>query len=189
MKEDTFWKIIDLEDRIKERLFRDFFSDNPDGKKFHHFQLLNVDQLIRIWKDFTSLGFVPEKYDSALEKIIEIVTENILKLRILTYLSGHTEQNPDEDFEMYGFTEDDKDNFWWYFTDGNISDYGLPKLEMYLHTLLEAETLEQKVYYIDRILNVVHQRSDLTAIFLPNGTTDFRKLAELSETMLCSITS
>lgn len=60
---------------------------------------------------------------------------------------------------------------------GFISDYGLKPLEELLAELLRASSSEEKLLLIDRMLNVVHQRSDIAEWFVEGGS---RALAQLS---------
>jgi hypothetical protein len=60
---------------------------------------------------------------------------------------------------------------------GFISDYGLKPLEDLLSELLRATTPEEKLLLIDRMLNVVHQRSDIADWFVEGGKS---ALAQLS---------
>jgi len=53
---------------------------------------------------------------------------------------------------------------------GFISDYGLKPLEDLLVELLRASTPEEKLLIIDRMLNVVHQRSDIADWFVEGGS-------------------
>jgi hypothetical protein len=58
-----------------------------------------------------------------------------------------------------------------------ISDYGLPAIEQLAAQLYGETSPEQKVVTIDKILNVVHQRSDLASWFVEGGS---RALSDLS---------
>jgi hypothetical protein len=60
---------------------------------------------------------------------------------------------------------------------GFISDYGLKPLEELLVQLLKATSPEEKLLLIDRMLNVVHQRSDIADWFVEGGS---HALAQLS---------
>jgi hypothetical protein len=68
-----------------------------------------------------------------------------------------------------------------YFTDLNgswlLSDYGLPKLEAIYPSIFNAKTDEEKLYAIDKALNVVHQRNDLAAMFVEGGTKTLTQVA------------
>lgn len=58
-----------------------------------------------------------------------------------------------------------------------ISDYGLKPLEDLLIELLHASTPEEKLLIIDRMLNVVHQRSDIADWFVEGGSHALQQLS------------
>jgi hypothetical protein len=75
-----------------------------------------------------------------------------------------------------------KDKFFDYVEDPKtgqlyISDYGLKALESLSYELNRTTEPEQKVTVIDKMLNVVHQRSDMAAWFVEGGS---RALSQLS---------
>jgi hypothetical protein len=43
--------------------------------------------------------------------------------------------------------------------------------------IFNATTPEEKIYAIDKALNVVHQRNDLAAMFIEGGTSTLLKIA------------
>jgi hypothetical protein len=59
--------------------------------------------------------------------------------------------------------QDDEKGNW------RISDYGLDKIGRYVVALLEEENYNKKLAWIDCILNVAHQRSDLASWFVEGG--------------------
>jgi hypothetical protein len=60
---------------------------------------------------------------------------------------------------------------------GFISDYGLKPLEDLLFELLRAGSPEEKLLIIDRMLNVVHQRSDIADWFVEGGSSSLSQLS------------
>ncbi len=60
---------------------------------------------------------------------------------------------------------------------GFVSDYGLRPLEELLNELLRAKEDSEKIMLVDRMLNVVHQRSDIANWFVEGGS---RALEQLS---------
>lgn len=118
----------------------------------------------------------------------QTVLDNIHKININNILTGHSEMNPES------FTEDitgekpvkghfeKNENF---FDDENggwrISDYGADKLTEAAHDLYQAKTPEEKLQIIDRILNVVHARSDLSSWFVEGGKDTLNNLAGKAE--------
>ncbi len=85
---------------------------------------------------------------------------------------------PDE-LEEYNLTEENIN--YDYFDDENgmarISDYGLEPLFKLLCKLVEDKTSESKLVTIDRILNVVHQRSDIAGWFIEGGSNSLLELS------------
>lgn len=50
-----------------------------------------------------------------------------------------------------------------------LSDYGLDKLTKLAFDLLGETSSENKLLLLDRVLNVIHQRSDLSSYFIKGG--------------------
>lgn len=143
------------------------------------FQLAPIYRINKIWKYFAEHGIVLD--EKGIEVIGMIFVRNIAMLSVNTELAGHT-RNRAEDI-LIGFDDeltpeqvefilgDGLDN---YIEDYNgqlrISDYGLPKLENLAFKFLSKDnTAEEKLMTIDMMLNVVHQRSDLSRIFVEGG--------------------
>ncbi len=77
-----------------------------------------------------------------------------------------------------------KDNFFEYYMDdpenkmgGFISDYGLKPLQDLLSQLIRTSDPKDEITTIDKMLNVVHQRSDIASWFVEGGS---RALSQLS---------
>jgi len=98
------------------------------------------------------------------------------------------DENYDEEMSREQFHEllyeKMKDRFFDYYQNdpkeklgGFISDYGLEPLMKLLSELLRSTTPEEKLLIIDRILNVVHQRSDIAEWFVEGGS---KALSQLS---------
>jgi hypothetical protein len=58
-----------------------------------------------------------------------------------------------------------------------MSDYGLEPLLKLLYDLMRTDVPEQELVLIDRMLNVVHMRSDIASWFVEGGS---RSLSQLS---------
>lgn len=94
--------------------------------------------------------------------------------------------NPDnmdfEDIKGMLFSNMESKLFDYYLTDPKsghlyISDYGLPAIMQLTTQLYGEQNPEIKLQIIDKILNVVHQRSDLASWFIQGGS---RALSDLS---------
>jgi hypothetical protein len=87
----------------------------------------------------------------------------------------------------YEINEDDeetKDDFYQYFLETQygtpISDYGLKPLWNIALKLAESNNDEEKLMLIDQMLNVVHQRGDLAALFIEGGSGALTQLSEIN---------
>jgi len=85
--------------------------------------------------------------------------------------------------------EEMKDKFFYYYMNdpehkmgGFISDFGLRPLEILLSQLLKENKSENRVVIIDKMLNVIHQRSDIASWFVEGGSKSLSELSgEISE--------
>lgn len=266
-------KIWTLKDELKNEIFEDFINREKFGYSRVPWRLVPLSLLQVTWNKFVEFGYVPDRYYKNLEKIEELMTENVLKLEILTELSGHTSHSPDEDFEEYGILDKEEDeyiiqinivsdpnqlklfkgpytqfkvtlmdldgdakdvktakdkeslknilmsyskkyrikdvvsdngffdkykadyispepngyveDFYDWTVDKNgidiMSDYGLEPLINLLYKLKTSKTPEEKLLTIDRMLNVVHQRSDLASWFVEGGSKALSQLSGMEE--------
>ena len=105
--------IFDYYDRY-ESISGQIFSDFKDRKKMGYtripWRVVPFGLLKITWENFVKYGFVPERFYKNLDKIERIMTMNVIKLDITTYLFGHSPNNPKEDFEVHGiYIEKEKD--------------------------------------------------------------------------------
>lgn len=136
--------------------------------------------LVRIWETSHKDGFVRDT--KGLDKIAEIFYTNIVRLYVNTYIAEHTEASPDEELSEYFETDEEKEAFvdWAIETEKGwrISDYGFPRLSNLACLLLDCDNSEDKLLVCDAILNVAHQRSDLSSWFVEGGQVTLSMLSE-----------
>lgn len=178
--DDTDWDLYDRLDQIKTDILTGFLDDKKRGIKEQPWKLIPFPRLKKIWEDYMRMGIVRDT--AGLEMIEDIITDNILKLYVNTELSGHTPVDPQDDFEEYGYTEQDMEDFFDYvkeISDYAFSDFGgtRPGLTTLLSQVRRARTPEEKLPLLDQILNVVHQRSDLAALFVEGGSSALSQLS------------
>lgn len=180
-EDDTDYALYEKLDEIKNNILYGFLEDKKRGIKHQPWTLIPFNRLKKIWEDYMTLGHVRDI--KGLEMIEEIITDNILKLYVNTELAGHTQHNPDEDFDDAGFTTQDAEDFFDYIGD-NFSDYAFNDfhgsrlgLTTLLAQLRRTKTPEEKITIIDQILNVVHQRSDLAGRFVEGGSHALSQLS------------
>ena len=178
--DDTDWGLYDRLDQVKTDILTGFLQDKKRGIKEQPWKVIPFPRLKKIWEDYMRMGIVRDT--AGLEMIEDIITDNILKLYVNTELSGHTPVDPKDDFEEYGYTEQDVEDFWDYvkeISDYAFSDFGgsRPGLTTLLSQVRRARTPEEKLPILDQILNVVHQRSDLAALFVEGGSSALSQLS------------
>ncbi len=178
--DDTDWGLYDRLDQVKTDILTGFLQDKKRGIKEQPWKVIPFPRLKKIWEDYMRMGIVRDT--AGLEMIEDIITDNILKLYVNTELSGHTPVDPSDDFEEYGYTEQDTEDFFEYvkeISDYAFSDFGgtRPGLTTLLSQVRRAKTPEEKLPLLDQILNVVHQRSDLAALFVEGGSSALSQLS------------
>lgn len=181
---DTIENYFELYDMELASIINDYQA-NPEGTQPWSF--LPFPRIQKIWADFAKTGFVRD--EKGIDKVGEMVVDNIIKVAANTFLAGHTEGDP-ESWLREEFPEDadefDWDGLYEYITDpagGHIrmSDYAMDDLEQDAARILESESAEDKLVNIDRALNRIHMRSDIAGWFLKGGSNDLNKLAGVGD--------
>jgi GNAT superfamily N-acetyltransferase len=144
--------------------------------------LIPAARLKKIWNDYAKLGFVRD--EKGIDQIASIVIQNVYKIDVNTTLTGHTstsptgfanslleERLPDDYFEQDDSFFEDEHGSW------RISDYAMQALQQGVGELLESKSAEEKLQIIDHILNIVHQRNDLSRWFVEGGQATLKQLA------------
>lgn len=153
-----------------------------DGRKALSWSRIPARRLFKVWTDFAKTGIVRD--EKGMGEIAEQTMKNIVRLHVANAMCGHDRFGPEDLWENVGFdySEIDEDQFMTYLTDpasgDPISDYGLPYLYPLWHEIRNAESAEEQLYAVDRVLNVVHQRSDLASWFVEGGTRTLQKISD-----------
>jgi len=153
------------------------------GKGSVPWKKIPAAKLKRIWLDFGNSKVVRD--EKGMEYIVDLMLNNIVRLRVSTEMMGHTEHNVRPDLEEMGFqfTNEEWDDWMsdWMVDKkyGNwmISDFGLPKLEKIYTEIYNADSAETQLYAVDKALNVIHQRSDLANMFVEGGSSTLLSIA------------
>jgi len=153
------------------------YNDNLKNEGYRQsWTVVPAQRLKKIWIDYASLGFVRDV--KGMNLISGIIIENIFKINVNNILTGHApvgaleglirdELELDLDHEHFdkaeSFFDDDK-GAW------RISDYAIEKLMNNAYQLRFAKNAEEQLLITDRILNIVHCRSDLASWFVEGGS-------------------
>jgi hypothetical protein len=182
-KESAVYYLVELEDNIKFNIMQDWHKKKGTNRR-QSWHVIPAGKLIREWKYNQQTGLV---HNSIIEELSESIIENYCKLYINTVLMGHTSMSPysfieacipeewdeeelDNDLEDYEWFACDEEGSW------RISDYAIDKLFPLIIELLTEDNPNTKLYIIDKILNVTHQRSDLARWFVEGGSSTLSSL-------------
>lgn len=139
--------------------------------------VISFPRLKKIWQDHARYHIIRDV--RGMEYIVDMMIKNVARLQATTELAGH-EQGGDvdqylDDNEMEPLKdEEQKSDFYHYYLETEygtpISDYGLKPLWDLLKELIEVDTPEEQLVIVDRMLQVVHQRGDMAALFVQGGS-------------------
>ena len=178
------YALFDLVNKAYDEILGEYFGKRKKGSMMS-WSVVPFGRLRKIWNDFAKFGFVRD--EAGVNRIAEQIVNNIARISAATDLSGHGTVDPKEIMEERGFDPIEDDNVDFYFGFLNtkygqpFTDVGLLQMWPLASDLLSATTSEKKLMAIDRILNVVHQRGDLAALFLEGGSSSLSELSGLKE--------
>lgn len=158
------------------------------SKKYRRqpWEVARFSDVSQVWSGFMKYGFVRD--ERKLDDIESILTRAFIKLCVNTMLLGHTPEDPDPYFKEYGIkTDKQKNKFydWVEAVDSNghiqwrISDYATKPLWDLVLELRRVKTAEEKLIICDKILHIVHWRSDLSSLFIEGGKSSLAKLSSI----------
>lgn len=183
LKYDTDYYVYDKMDEAYD-IFLEAYDSKNSKLGEQRWRLIPADMLRNVWVSRVMHGFV--RHERPLQTMKEIIIENTAKLRVNTELVGHaTFHDPIKDLEdKHGLKIEDEDYYYDFVLEFvNIkgvtaySDYGLLPLEKVLVNILPESDPEKLLVEIDKALNVYHQRSDLSALFVEGGQETLSKLS------------
>jgi hypothetical protein len=161
--EDAYYDYKEVYDEQLNSIVRDY----RNGVKKQYPLTLKPTVVERVWNRYIRTGEIDE---DQLIKIERVFIRNTALLEINTALSGHTSENPDYILEEVFDDEIPEDFYdWFYDYSGTISDYGLKPLQERAVKLLMEENPSKRLQLLDEMLNIIHQRDDLSEIFVDGG--------------------
>jgi hypothetical protein len=184
-EDDIDWSLYELKDEILREVIGGFLDAREKGGGKQPWSVIPFPRLKKIWEDHIKYGFVRDT--KGMDMFENIFTRNILKLYANTELAGHTQSDMADELNDYDQTMDSiwdrtgNYNFGDYIVGSNgqyrISDYGLEPLGNLLAQLRKEQDYEKKLPIMDKMLNVVHQRSDIAEMFIEGGSNSLNKLS------------
>ena len=121
-----------------------------------------------------------EDFDDAFDQVITEYLEEGKSYNdnLTNFMSTLIDEDNDIQENLYLIKEKLKEKFWYYFDNGHSSDYGTRPLEILLTQLRQENSPEQKLITIDKMLNVVHQTSDLAENFIRGGSDALSRISD-----------
>lgn len=196
-----------------DNLFREILMDmvNRSTKK-HVLRKINPNMYQKALNEFIKFGQIthyPTKYINDWKNII---IENYLYLDVITMFYGHTSSFDVTDFNDMVFNTDETgkgvsdwseameymeengydeilDNILPHFSNGHdlISDYGLEPLREIVVDLINTNDPNEILVLVNKALDVSHQRSDLSELFIEGGQKSLNMISGLNENILMII--
>lgn len=184
----TAMDIHDFYEVIREQEY-DIIQEFANGNQVMSWSVIPFGRLKKIWQDYSKFGFVRD--ESGMQKIKEKMLENLARLMAATNFAGHSQNSPadmyneaiNEDADEENQMTNEKlfdDERYAYFFDTEYgtaySDYGIKPLSNLALELINAKSAEEQLVLVDRMLNIVHMRGDLAALFVEGGARALQDL-------------
>ena len=184
------YDVMDVFHDAPMAVMKHYRSRTPGEKQI--WRRVPISVLEMVWKQ-QAAGFIPPSSEKIIEQISEKFIWNVAQLYGNTVLCGHVDGNmynaiesdmkedgeemPTED-DFYG--DDSIDEFMYNEDHGNtcISDYAMDPLMSDCRDLVNASTAEEKLVVLDRMINRIHMRGDIAALFVIGGIDSLDRLSE-----------
>lgn len=164
----------DMEDMVSQQagyILSEYFSPNHKPGGMMSWSVIPIARVNKIWRDYAKTGVVRD--EKGLMGIQEDMLRILARLEASNRLAGHSQMDSSEMFESHGYepVEDNDTDFGFLETQygAPVSDYGLPQLWKLSFQLVGDLAAEERLLVLDQMLNVVHQRGDLAALFVEGG--------------------
>lgn len=180
---------------LQEEIVRDYFTTVKDTGKYKLQKLrINPSMYKKALEDFMRYGAITVYPEKHIYRWKRYTLHNIAVLASFSEICGHTSHFPIETYndifhydhnveDIVGGVKDYEEfcfEFWdvysedicptWSNGHWLVSDYGLPKLMVLGHLLVNEIDVNQILILINKILNVTHPRSDLAELFIIGGS-------------------
>jgi len=196
---ESFEDIMDIyEDYQIYDLLSEFETDKKNGVTVKQWNLIPSQQYHTLLKRYMAspeMARIP--YNIVYNWFMNIIVPNAISIEYITELAGHTQYFPKEDVSDYFGTDINgyKDGSeyldsigfydWCKLPDGSDawSDYGLEPLFKIINEYTPNSSAEEILVLINRCLDVVHCRGDLSSAFIQGGKKSCDYISNLKESI------
>lgn len=184
----SFEDIIYTVDDERESILREYYRKGRKKGSMMSWSVIPFAHLKKIWEDYSKMGIVRD--EAGVNEIANQMLRILARLQAATDLSGHSEHGMGgkgiaEEIGLKPISEKNSQDFYWNFLEtpygAPVSDYGLEPLWKLANELMSTSSAEQKLLIIDQMLNVVHARGDLAALFIEGGSGALGQLSQTPE--------
>lgn len=170
---------LDLHHRLDD-MVQNLASQFKANKPLH-WPVASKSRVHRVWSDYIRDGYVRD--ERSLDTIFATMRDAVVCLEIATIVAEHTGVSPDTILSEH-LNESQYEAFADWLVDFNgaarLSDYGLAPLQDAIALAFEAKTPAARLKHLDRALNVVHARGDLSRLLIEGGRATVMEV-DLSE--------
>jgi len=187
-KAQMYSSMDDVSDDLNDEylgILEEYYNKKRKKGQMMSWDVVPFARLKKIWEDFARTGIVRDT--NGLDEIIQKMIKTLSKIQAATDLAGHSQFDTREMAREMGVRHPVPKNIDFYFNfletqyGTPISDYGLKKLWAIAEKLMREKSYEKKLLLVDQMLNVVHQRGDLAALFIEGGSSSLSQLSALPE--------
>ncbi len=201
-----------IEDYYEEydNLFREILTDmvNKSTKK-HVLIKINPNMYQKALNDFMKFGEITHYPTNYIYTWKNIIIKNFTYLDVITMFFGHTSSFEVDTFNDIVFNTDETgkrisgwneameyidemgysevlNNILPTFSNGHdlISDYGLEPLRKIVEELIQTNDPNEIIVLINKALDISHQRSDLSELFIEGGEGSLNRISGLNENII-----
>jgi len=186
-------ELLDMFDQAPRMVLEQYRNRSPGERQT--WRRVPIGTLERVWQQHAA-GFIHPSSEKLIDRIADDFIWNVAQLYGNTVLSGHIHTNiynaieeelKEDGIEMLTeedwMSDDGFDEFMYNEEHGNsaISDYAMDPLMGDCLELTRAESAEEKLVIIDRMINRIHMRGDIAALFVEGGISSLDRLSETPE--------
>jgi len=172
IKAEEYFEMYDEQIR---NILEDYYDKKRKKGSMMSWDVIPFARLKKIWNDYTKTGVIRD--EKGMQSIADQMIRILVRLNASNDLAGHGPGIDDE----YDRPSGDNAEFYFDYLETKhgtpISDYGLPKLNEIGNKLMFANDPVEQLLLVDQMLNIVHQRGDLSALFVEGGRASLDQLA------------
>jgi len=174
-------KYLEMHNEQMTNMLHNYYDKKRKKGSMMSWDVIPFARLKKIWTDYAKMGVIRD--EKGMQSIVDQMIRILARLNASNDLAGHGNIDDETIKDMTGYDMPDGDNAEFYFDyletkhGTPISDYGLPKLYEIGRKLMFTNDPVEQLLLVDQMLNIVHPRGDLSALFVEGGRASLDQLA------------